>query len=95
MYKDGCSGGMSTVWRLVYKSPPPWEGCCDEHDKAYEQGGSPDLRAAADKKLYDCVRQKSPGWALVMYAAVRLFGDTAFALTNRWGYGVEKQHGAE
>jgi hypothetical protein len=93
MYKDGCSGGMSAMWRAVKGTPPPWEGCCDEHDRAYAKGGTPDERAAADKRLYECVRRQSPPWAAIMFLAVRLFGDTAFALTNRWGYG--KQHGAE
>lgn len=45
---DGCSGGMSEVWRLVvdqfpsfgeaYESAPPWESCCVTHDRAYHDG---------------------------------------------------------
>jgi hypothetical protein len=45
---DGCSGGLSEVWRLVadqfpgfadaYESAPPWESCCVTHDRAYHNG---------------------------------------------------------
>lgn len=45
---DGCSGGLSEVWRLVadqfpgfastYESIPPWESCCVTHDRAYHNG---------------------------------------------------------
>ncbi len=47
---DGCSGGLSHVWRLVsdrfpdfaevHGDVPPWEGCCTVHDRAYHVGGS-------------------------------------------------------
>lgn len=52
---DGCSGGLSDVWRVVadrfpafaeaHRQAPPWEGCCVIHDRAYHAAG-PD--AAAD-----------------------------------------------
>lgn len=42
---DGCSGGLSEVWRLVssqlpdfaaaHEEAPPWEACCVIHDRAY------------------------------------------------------------
>ncbi len=42
---DGCSGGLSSSWRLVadtfpafsemHDSSPPWEACCVIHDRAY------------------------------------------------------------
>lgn len=45
---DGCSGGLSEVWRLVadqfpgfaqtYESIPPWESCCVTHDRDYHNG---------------------------------------------------------
>ncbi len=45
---DGCSGGLSEVWRLVadqfpgfaqtYDSIPPWESCCITHDRDYHNG---------------------------------------------------------
>lgn len=47
---DGCSGGMSSVWRAVAQvfpefrntqgEAPPWEGCCVIHDEAYHLGGN-------------------------------------------------------
>lgn len=46
---DGCSGGLSEVWRLVadqfpefsavHEQVPPWESCCVIHDRAYHDGG--------------------------------------------------------
>jgi len=46
---DGCSGGMSSVWRGVAQvfpefrdtqgKTPPWEQCCVIHDQAYHLGG--------------------------------------------------------
>jgi hypothetical protein len=68
---DGCSGGMSAVWRLVADSAPafaaawgahpPWEPCCVAHDRLYHAGGSGDPargfgeRLAADEALRACV----------------------------------------
>jgi hypothetical protein len=79
---------MSAVFRAVTGKAPPWEGCCDEHDLAYRDGGTDEQRAAADKALYDCVKARGyPGWALLMYLAVRFAGGTFFAGSNTWGYG--------
>ncbi len=46
---DGCSGGLSSSWRLVadtfpkfsalYEAHPPWEYCCVAHDRAYHNAG--------------------------------------------------------
>ncbi len=46
---DGCSGGLSSSWRLVadtfpkfgafYEAHPPWEYCCVSHDRAYHNAG--------------------------------------------------------
>jgi len=45
---DGCSGGLSQIWRLVadqfpqfarvHQTAPPWESCCVTHDRAYFDG---------------------------------------------------------
>lgn len=59
---DGCSGGMSEVWRLVadrfpgfattYASAPPWETCCVTHDRAYHNGvNAVDARASFAARL--------------------------------------------
>ena len=46
---DGCSGGLSTSWRVVadlfpdfsekHDQTPPWEQCCVVHDRAYHDAG--------------------------------------------------------
>ncbi len=48
---DGCSGGMSAVWRLAtstvpalverHGEHPPWERCCTAHDERYHAGAPP------------------------------------------------------
>jgi hypothetical protein len=74
---DGCSGGLSAVWRLVAESAPafavrwgakpPWEHCCVAHDRLYHAGGSGDPaqgyaeRLAADEALRVCVAQELEG----------------------------------
>ena len=65
---DGCSGFMSFSWRLVLRQPPPWEGCCLTHDRAYWQGGANELRLQADNELKRCVTANGhPHWARLMY----------------------------
>lgn len=46
---DGCSGGLSSSWRVVadlvpgfaetHQAAPPWEACCFAHDRAYHAAG--------------------------------------------------------
>ena len=46
---DGCSGGLSSAWRVVaerypdfsgaHGQIPPWQACCVVHDRAYHAGG--------------------------------------------------------
>ncbi|PID36817.1 MAG: hypothetical protein CR993_03240 [Rhodobacterales bacterium] len=59
---DGCSGGMSTVWRgLAEALPdlatgigthPPWEGCCVTHDQAYhDAAGATTAKASFAARL--------------------------------------------
>ncbi|MFY0691112.1 MAG: hypothetical protein JXR14_04225 [Paracoccaceae bacterium] len=54
---DGCSGGMSVIWRDMSTSlpvlqsqigqRPPWETCCIAHDRAYHMaGGAADAEAS-------------------------------------------------
>lgn len=35
---DGCSGGLSKVWRRVFGCPVPIEPCCFQHDIEYHFG---------------------------------------------------------
>lgn len=30
---DGCSGGLSWLWRRAFAAAPPWEGVCVDHDR--------------------------------------------------------------
>jgi hypothetical protein len=72
---DGCSGFMSFAWRLFLRKPPPWEGCCIEHDRAYWRGGEKSLRRQVDLKLKQCVAdQGHPYWAMLIYFGVRVGG---------------------
>lgn len=59
---DGCSGGLSGVWRLVsaqlpdfaaaHQAAPPWESCCVTHDRAYHDiTGAQDATASYDARL--------------------------------------------
>ena len=75
---DGCSGGLSDVWRVVadrfpafaeaHRQAPPWEGCCVIHDRAYHAAG-PD---AAAELSYAARLQGGPGLATLCGS----FGDT-------------------
>jgi hypothetical protein len=101
---DGCSGGMSWLWRTVAGVAPPWEGACVEHDFAYWQGGTRGERRAADRALREHVLAKAGDYALIgaalmrtcawaMWAAVRLGGGPLWPTDYRWGYGWKWPHG--
>jgi len=66
---DGCSGGLSAGWaalaqalpafRSRFGDRPPYESCCETHDRAYWTGATEDgygARHAADEALRACVR---------------------------------------
>ena len=91
---DGCSGGMSRAWRVLRGKPPPWEGHCVTHDRAYHPGGSRRERREADQRLRAAVtRNGYPGWALVIWAAVRIGGHPLLPLPWRWGFGWKYPRG--
>lgn len=85
---DGCSGGLSWLHIKLFGREIACTYCCNEHDVAYYEGGSPEDRKLADNRLRLCVQQagKFTGWrgpfrriwrftlSWIMYAAVRLFG---------------------
>ena len=85
---DGCSGGLSAFYKLMWRRDISCLYCCSEHDLAYYEGGSRADRKAADIRLRECAAAagKFEGWrapfrrvwrwlrAWIMYAAVRLFG---------------------
>lgn len=85
---DGCSGGMSVLWRAVLKRPPPWEDLCVEHDRAYHAGGHVSLRKKADAELRDGILSRGYifwGWAV--YVGVRIGGVWWLPTPWRWGFG--------
>lgn len=85
---DGCSGGMSALWQLVFRRSPPWEDLCITHDKAYWLGGSRQERLEADRKLLIGVIDNGyPLIGFLMYYAVRFGGHPALPFSWRWCYG--------
>lgn len=71
---NGCLGGISSFYNNILGFPPEWEWCCDEHDVAYNEGGSSDDRALADKRLRNCISGSGHNIrAWVYWAAVRIF----------------------
>lgn len=63
--------------------------CCIEHDLTYWQGGTPDQRKAADRKLRHCVSEAGGGAvrACLVYTGVRFGGHPLLPTWFRWGYG--------
>jgi hypothetical protein len=66
-----------------------WCDCCLEHDLAYWRGGTAAERETADRRLRDCVLNKTGSAALAsaMYVGVRAGGGSYFPTWYRWGYG--------
>lgn len=65
---------------------------CLEHDKAYWLGGTKEERKAADIALRETISHTGPIGPVigyVMYAGVRVFGDTWLTekFNANWGYG--------
>lgn len=91
---DGCSGGMSWLWRLILRRPPPWEGDCEAHDRLYHMGGTKAARLYGDRKLASRVAMRGyPIIAAGMYYAVRIGGHPWLPLPWRWGYGYKWPRG--
>lgn len=88
---DGCSGGMSKAWRLLFRKAPPWEHCCDIHDQPYAKGGTKLERKIADQRLRVCVANNGhPVWAFLMYYAVRIGGVPWLPTPWRWGFNTKR-----
>jgi hypothetical protein len=91
---DGCSGGLSIAWRVIFRHPPDFESCCVTHDFAYWRGGTADDRAEADAKLLQCIDAAGyPLLAWVMWAGVRPGGSPYLPTSWRWAYGWYYGHG--
>lgn len=83
-----CSGNMSRAWRFVLRRNPPWQGCCEDHDYYYREGGGYFWRKVADKNLRRCVADRGfPTIAKLMYYAVRVGGLPFLPTPWRWGFG--------
>jgi hypothetical protein len=91
---DGCSGGMTAIWKLIRGRPPPWNDLCVTHDRAYWAGGTVGARRAADRALMAGVTLNGhPLFAFLMWVAVRLGGHPLLPLPWRWGYGYRWPRG--
>jgi hypothetical protein len=85
---DGCSGGMSSGWRLLFGRAPAWECDCIEHDRWYWAGGTWDDRLMADRRLQKAIRRHGHVLlAWVTYRVIRLFGSPFLPTPYRWGHG--------
>ena len=76
---DGCS--MFPDGRIL--------ACCTDHDIDYWQGGTADLRKAADRRFRACVAQTSgsAAFAEIAYRSVRVGGHPYLPPAAGWGYG--------
>lgn len=85
---DGCS--MSPDGIIIGQTQ--FVGCCVEHDIAYWRGGTRLEKLAADRKLKQCVREKSNVLvAEIYYRGVRMGGLEDLPTAFHWGYGWEKR----
>ena len=76
---DGCSVWLDRNWD---------EQCCVVHDIRYWCGGTAEERAAADRKLRQCVDRLAPrtlSW--LVWLGVRIGGHPLFPSWYRWSYG--------
>lgn len=72
---NGCSGGVSWFYRTFLGRDIGCRYCCDEHDLAYDEGGSHKDRALADRRFRVCIKESGrPVRAWLFWAAVRLGG---------------------
>src|SRR4051812_16800434 len=91
---DGCSGGMTAGWQLLFNKPPPWNHLCVVHDQCYWKGGTAADRRRADRDLLDGMVEKGyPFIGLCMWLAVRVGGNPWLPLPWRWAYGWKYPRG--
>lgn len=90
---DGCSGGLSSSWRVVadlvpgfaeaHETLPPWETCCVVHDRAYHDAGGARVAEASYAARLEA--------DAALRACVEATGETRLAtLSTRYG-GSETQ----
>lgn len=83
-FNRGCSGGVSFFYNLVMRKKMKIEFCCDEHDLAYEEGGTEADRKFADLKLKECIELYGYSKILsnIFWIGVRIFGKSHFNYTK-------------
>ncbi len=65
-----------------------WQDCCVVHDMAYWCGGTPEMRALADRELARCVKQSHSAFmGGLMRVGVWMGGHPWWPTPWRWGYG--------
>lgn len=85
---DGCSGGLTRLWKKLRGIDPPWNDLCKEHDRDYWQGGTVEQRRESDRRLMSGVVDNGhPIWAFFMWCCVRVGGVPWLPTSWRWGYG--------
>jgi hypothetical protein len=87
---DGCSGGLSWIWKKLSGKPPVFEDCCFQHDQLYHWGGNWKDRLYADWELLKCVWNFGKLYkplSVIIFIAVRLFGNPIIKFGWNWGYG--------
>ena len=98
MIINGCSGGLSWLYRVGFGKTISCEPCCETHDLWYHIGPNEGTRKAADVKLRECARKAGSfpaGWkgiarrvwrfirAWTMYGIIRLVGRLHW---NEWDF---------
>jgi len=62
--------------------------CCEQHDRAYWQGGCRADRLRADQALRACIAEHGhPGLARLYFGLVRVGGAPIWPTSWRWGFG--------
>lgn len=72
---EGCSGGVTWLYQRFLGRDIGCRYCCDEHDLAYDEGGTAADRALADYRFWVCVRESGRAVrAWLFWLAVRVGG---------------------
>lgn len=72
---NGCSGGVTWFYKTFLGRDIGCRYCCDEHDLAYEEGGSWRDRLRADNRFFVCIWESGRRLrAVLFWATVRVGG---------------------
>lgn len=92
---DGCSAGLSYLWKLVFNTIPKFEPCCNQHDQLYHFGGNWKDRLSADWFLLTCFwDMKYHMLGVIVFILVRIFGNpnlikNIINIGWKWNWGWE------